>query len=76
MRKYGYIIDNSYVPQADDDVWNFNRYNADGTITEYIGIETSQTTTSDKVVTIGDNISMRSWIMEYSPHNPDPLEEI
>ena len=67
MRKYGYIIDNSYVPQADDDVWNFNRYNADGTTTEYTGIETSQTITSNKVVIIGDNISMRAWIYEYAP---------
>jgi len=67
MRKYGYIIDNSYAPQANDDVWNFDRYNADGTTTEYTGIETSRNITSNKVVIIGDNISMRAWIKEHLP---------
>ena len=65
--KYGYITDSSYNAEDDDVVWNFNRYNSDGTTTEYTGIETSRTITSDKVVIIGDNISMRSWIKEHAP---------
>lgn len=65
--KYGYIVDDTYKPQDSDIVWSFQRYNQDGTTTEYTGIETTRNITSNKVVIIGNNLEFRDWLSQYAP---------
>jgi hypothetical protein len=69
IRNYGYIIDkNLFNGQANDVQWNFERYDSEGDVTQYNGIETDRDLSSDSnIINIGDYKSFRIWIREFQP---------
>ncbi len=67
MTKFGYIKLDQFTPQLGDKIWDFTRYEKDGELVQYTGIETERDVYNEGVVIIGDIQDMRDWQNEFKP---------
>lgn len=68
MVYYGYIKDTDLHENTDTNVyWSFSRYNEDGNMSEYNGIESKINYDDKNIVIIGDNIAFSEWVNEFKP---------
>ncbi len=66
MINYGYIKDFSkYTQHEDDIVWDFERMDEDGSVTQYKGIETKRRPKDKNLFFIGDKAAFREWKTEF-----------
>jgi hypothetical protein len=67
MTKYGYITDSTYEVTDTAITWDFVRYNEDETTTDFVGIESTVSIESDKVVMFETPQEFSSWKYEFEP---------
>jgi hypothetical protein len=75
MRKYGYITNyDAYFQEektSDEVVWDFERKEENGTISNYIGIECTSRTDFTNMVIIGDADKFNAWLNEHGVVHDD-----
>lgn len=66
MNYYGYIYNSTLFEKQDEDVvWNFTRYNSNGKIENFDGVESvRQIPNSQGVITLGDKNQFKDWLNE------------
>jgi hypothetical protein len=67
MNKYGYITDSTYDVADTAITWDFVRYNEDKTTTDFVGIESTISIESDKVVMFETPKAFTAWKYEFEP---------
>jgi len=78
MIKYGYIKDyDKFVSENqkrnDEYVWDFERFEEDGTETNYIGIEFTFRTDFSNVEIIGSAEEFSLWMNQYKPQSENEI---
>lgn len=66
MNVYGYLINLDYQPKEGEVLWDFQRKEADGSIVDYIGIESAiQIETNSNIYIVGDSETFVNWLNQF-----------